>query len=240
LPGKPLLDIHGQPMIWHVHQQALASGAARVIIATDDQRIERAALAFNAEVMLTASTHLSGTDRVAEAARLAGATAETIIVNVQGDEPLMPPALIRQTATCLATQADADMATLCEPIQSRAQLFNPSVVKVVRDRNDFALYFSRAPIPWLRDTFNTDSTALPPALHFRHLGIYAYRGAYLQTCTQFPPCALEHGEALEQLRVLYQGGRLLVAEAETPAGLGVDTEADLQQVRAYLATGSLT
>jgi len=235
LPAKPLLDINGQPMIWHVYQQACASGAARVMIATDDERIQTAAQHFGAEVWLTRADHESGTDRVAEVARLAGATPETIIVNLQGDEPLMPPSLIRQAALALAEQPEADIATLCEPITQRADIFNPNMVKVVRDQRGFALYFSRAPMPWLRGAFADESAVIPEGLHFRHIGIYAYRGQYLQTCTQLAPCALEQGEALEQLRVLYHGGRILVATAETDAGIGVDTEADLQRVRAHLA-----
>jgi len=240
LPGKPLCDIAGLPMIQHVYAKACASGASKVIIATDDKRIVATAEQFGATVCLTSPEHRSGTDRVAEAAQLYAAPAEMIIVNVQGDEPLIPPALIGQVAVALARTNDADMATLCEPIQTATALFNPNVVKVVCDAQGFALYFSRAPIPWQQGEFKATAPAdylLRPQLHYRHLGIYAYRTHYLQHCTQLSPIALEQAESLEQLRVLFNGGRIYVEVANQPTGIGVDTPEDLAVVRNILANG---
>jgi 3-deoxy-manno-octulosonate cytidylyltransferase (CMP-KDO synthetase) len=239
LPGKPLLEIEGKPMIWHVYQQACASGAARVIIATDDLRIESAAKAFGAEVYLTDTAHFSGTDRVAEAASLAGAMAETLIVNVQGDEPLIAPQLIQQTAYALAKKTEANIATLCEPIDNLAMLFNPNIVKIVRDVQGFALYFSRAPIAWVRSDFSQNMSVSSEQKintgHVRHLGIYAYRFDYLQSYIQLPICTLEQQESLEQLRVLFHGGRIYVEPAQTHSSIGVDTHEDLIEVRRILA-----
>jgi 3-deoxy-manno-octulosonate cytidylyltransferase (CMP-KDO synthetase) len=239
LSGKPLLDIHGKPMIWHVYQQAIASGAARVMIATDDDRIEKVAKDFGAEVYLTDNQHISGTDRVAEAAYLAGAMPETLIVNVQGDEPLIAPQLIQQTAIALAKKPEANIATLGEPIDQRAMLFNPHIVKIVLDAKGFALYFSRAPIAWVRSDFSWDQGVIREEKintgHVRHLGIYAYRFDYLQYYTQLPICTLEQQESLEQLRVLFHGGRIYVELAQTQSSIGVDTEEDLMQVRRFLA-----
>jgi len=232
LPAKALLEIDGKPMLAHVHQKALASGAERVIIATDDKRIEAAALKFGAEVCMTAKTHNSGTDRVAEVLRQHDVPDDLIVVNVQGDEPLLPSVLIQQVAMALHKYTAAQIATLCEPITTIEAVFNPNVVKVVRDKQGFALYFSRAPIPFLRDQFLKDPALFVPNYHFRHIGVYAYRAAYLQHCTQLPPCALELGEALEQLRVLHDGGKIYVAEAVVDAGIGVDTPEDLERVRA--------
>ncbi|OUD13867.1 3-deoxy-manno-octulosonate cytidylyltransferase [Thioflexithrix psekupsensis] len=239
LPGKPLLDIHGKPMIWHVYQQAIASGAARVIIATDDDRIEKVAKAFGAEVYLTHHQHISGTDRVAEAAYLAGAMPDTLIVNVQGDEPLIAPQLIQQVAVALAKKTEANMATLGEPIEQWAMLFNPHIVKIVLNAEGFALYFSRAPIAWVRSDFSWDKAMCKEEKintgHVRHLGIYAYRFDYLQLYTQLPICTLEQQESLEQLRVLFHDGRIYVELAQAQSSIGVDTEEDLLQVRCFLA-----
>lgn len=232
LPAKALLEIDGKPMLAHVHQKALASGAERVIIATDDKRIEAAALKFGAEVCMTAKTHNSGTDRVAEVLRLHDVPEDLIVVNVQGDEPLLPAVLIQQVAMALHKYTTAQVATLCEPITTSEAIFNPNVVKVVRDRHGFALYFSRAPIPFLRDHFAQHPEVFVAHHHFRHIGVYAYRAAYLQHCTQLAPCALELGEALEQLRILHDGGKIYVAEAVVDAGIGVDTPEDLARVRA--------
>jgi 3-deoxy-manno-octulosonate cytidylyltransferase (CMP-KDO synthetase) len=232
LPAKALLEIDGKPMLAHVHQKALASGAERVIIATDDKRIEAAALKFGAEVCMTAKTHNSGTDRVAEVLRQHDVPEDLIVVNVQGDEPLLPSVLIQQVAIALHKYTAAQVATLCEPITTNEAIFNPNVVKVVRDKHGFALYFSRAPVPFLRDHFAQRPEVFIAHQHFRHIGIYAYRAAYLQHCTQLPPCALELGEALEQLRILHDGGKIYVAEAVVDAGIGVDTPEDLARVRA--------
>jgi 3-deoxy-manno-octulosonate cytidylyltransferase (CMP-KDO synthetase) len=237
LPGKPLAEIAGQPMIRHVHERAVESGAARVIIATDDQRVFQAARDFGAEVLMTADSHRSGSDRLAEVIERLAPAPETIVVNVQGDEPLLPPALIRQAAEALAAHPQASVATLCEPLRSREEVFNPNIVKAVRDGQGFALYFSRAPIPWLRDTFAGDATALPADTHVRHIGLYAYRAAFVSAFPRLPPCPLEQQESLEQLRVLYHGGKIYLALACAPPGPGVDTPEDLARVRAIVALG---
>lgn len=233
LPAKALADIAGKPMIWYVYQNALQSGAARVVIATDDARIADVAHAFGATVCMTANTHQSGTDRVAEAARLLGLVGEDVLVNVQGDEPLLPASLIRQVAETLINQPIANMATACESITEWASVFNPNIVKVVLDKQNFALYFSRAPIPFWRDGFPLNSAVPITAHYYRHIGVYAYRAAYLQDYTQLPVCALEQVEALEQLRVLFNGGKICVTQALCSIGIGVDTEEDLQKVRLF-------
>lgn len=236
LPAKPLLEIAGKPMLLHVYQQAHASGATRVIIATDDERIADVMRYWGAEVCMTAHTHLSGTDRIAEVLNQYAAPNDLIVINVQGDEPLLSPLLIQQVADALHQNQDAQVATLCESITSNEDIFNPNVVKVVRDQQGFALYFSRAPIPYVREVFGKNAqTFMPTGQHFRHIGIYGYRAAYLRHCTQLPPCALEMTEALEQLRVLDAGGKIYVAEAAVEAGIGVDTWEDLERVRAVFA-----
>lgn len=228
LPGKPLQKIAGLPMIQHVHARAVASGAEEVVIATDDERIVAAALSFGAQVRMTSKDHQSGTDRLAELARIMGWSGDAIVVNLQGDEPLMPPALIRQVAVDLAAHSTAGIATLCSRIESAAELFDPNIVKVVRDAHGFALYFSRAPIPWDRDGFARNIAELPAGSeHFRHIGLYAYRVHFLQQYQDLPSCTLERAEMLEQLRALWNGIRIHVTEAIDAPGVGVDTEADL-------------
>jgi len=236
LPGKPLLDIAGKPMIQRVYEAACASGAEQVVIATDDERIEQAALGFGAEVCMTSTGHTSGTDRLAETSRKMAWADDEIIVNVQGDEPQIPTGLIKQVANGLADHPEAVIATLCSCIQSMQELQDPNVVKLVRDTQGFALYFSRAPIPWARDDFAANMDELPTTIDYlRHLGIYAYRAAYLQEYTRLPSCALEQAESLEQLRVLWHGARIFVDDAVVEPGHGVDTEEDLERVRqAYL------
>lgn len=229
LPAKPLADIAGKPMIQHVYERACRSGAARVAIATDDARIEQAAKAFGAEVVMTAASHESGSDRLNEAATRLGLSADTIIVNVQGDEPLIPPAIIDQVAGNLATHADYGMATLSAPLAGPEQLFEPSVVKVVTDRNGRALYFSRASIPYARQTFPQRPDDLTPWQ--RHIGIYAYRVRFLQQFVAWSPAPLEQLEALEQLRALWNGANIHVAVAAVVPPAGVDTADDLQRVR---------
>lgn len=236
LPGKPLADIAGKPMMQHVYDRAKASGARPVIIATDDERIYQAACAFGAEARMTGAHHRSGTERVAEVAEALLGRGDSIVVNVQGDEPLVPPALIRQVAANLAAHSQADVATLCQPIAEAETLLDPSVVKVVCNRHGYALYFSRAPIPWYRDRFAAGVDDLPKSsLHFRHIGIYAYRLAFLQRYVTQAACELEQAEALEQLRVLYEGGCIHVDEALEPPGLGVDNPEDLVRVRRWFA-----
>ena len=232
LPAKPLLDIGGKPMLEHVYDRAVESGAAQVVIATDDTRIEQAARAFGAPVCRTAAEHRSGTERLAEAVQRLGFGEDDIVVNLQGDEPLMPPSLLRQVAENLAANASAQMATLCTRIHEAGELFDPHAVKVVTDREGYALYFSRAVIPWDREAFGVTTEQLPEAAeHYRHLGIYAYRTGFLQEYAAWPPCDIETMESLEQLRALWNGARIHVAEALELPGPGVDTEGDLERVR---------
>lgn len=240
LPGKPLQLIGGAPMIRHVYDRAMESHAEQVIIATDDERIREVAEGFGARVCMTSSDHVSGTDRLEEVVRLAGLEDEQLLVNVQGDEPLMPPALINQVAQRLIASPELAMATLCEPISDYQTLLNPNVVKLVRDARERALYFSRAPIPWHRDSLNGEnpwqqSGPLPEGLNcFRHIGLYAYRASLLKQFVQWPPAPLELVESLEQLRVLYQGIAIDAAIACEPPQGGVDTAEDLAHVRRLL------
>jgi len=235
LPAKPLLDIGGKPMLQHVYERAQRSGAASVTVATDDARIEAAVMAFGGAVCLTSAHHQSGTERLAEAATQLGLKGDDIVVNLQGDEPLMPPKLLRQVAQILEGDHGADMSTLCTRIHTAAELFDPHVVKVVMDRQGNALYFSRAVIPWDRDAFAVTTEELPEkAIHYRHLGLYAYRVGFLEEYVTKSACDLERMESLEQLRVLWHGGRIHVAEAEEMPGPGVDTAEDLERVRALL------
>lgn len=230
LPGKPLRDIAGKPMIQHVYERALESGAASVTVATDDLRVEQAVRDFGGQACLTNDRHESGTDRLAEAAQILGLDDDAVVINLQGDEPLMPASLLRQAADVLADDRLAQVATPCVSISGDAELNDPHVVKVVRNQAGHALYFSRAPIPFLRD-------AEMAARHrvWRHVGLYAYRCGYLYQFTQLPVCELEQVEALEQLRVLWHGGSIAVFEAAENPAHGVDTEADLQKVRQLLA-----
>lgn len=243
LPGKPLADIHGKPMVQHVVEKALQSGADRVIVATDDERVQQALAPFAAaagfEVCMTSPDHQSGTERLAEVCRHYGFATDTIIVNVQGDEPLIPPVIIRQVADNLAA-ASAPMATLSVPIRDAEEAFNPNAVKVVTDREGYALYFSRASIPWDRDRFAASDRVAGSheqigAHYQRHIGIYAYRAGFIQRYVDWAPSALEQVEALEQLRVLWYGEKIHVAQALEAPPVGVDTQADLDKVRALLA-----
>ncbi|KQQ64216.1 3-deoxy-manno-octulosonate cytidylyltransferase [Pseudomonas sp. Leaf129] len=237
LPGKPLQMIAGKPMIQHVWEQACKSTAARVVVATDDGRIESACRAFGAEVVMTRPDHESGTDRLAEVCQVLGLDADAIVVNVQGDEPLIPPVVIDQVAANLAASREAAMATLAEPIADVEALFNPNVVKVVTDLNGLALTFSRAPLPWARDDFANDRDVLPAQVPYRrHIGIYAYRAGFLQDFVQWGPCWLESTERLEQLRALWHGVRIHVADAVQAPPAGVDTAEDLERVRRLLAS----
>lgn len=239
LPGKPLLDIGGKPMLQHVWERASGSGASVVIIATDDARIAERATAWGADVCMTRADHASGTDRLAEVAAIRALSSEAIVVNVQGDEPLIPPEVIDQVASNLATNAGFAMATLCEPLHGEVQLLDPNTVKVVRDQHGRALYFSRAPIPFPRDRQlgepgARESALLPDGCWWRHIGLYAYRVGFLQQFVAWAPAPLEQIEQLEQLRALYHGQQIHVAPACTCVPGGVDTVSDLQQVRALL------
>lgn len=233
LPGKPLADIAGSPMIVRVMKQAMAAGAERVIVATDHPEVAEVIRQAGGEVCLTQASHNSGTERLAEVIEHYQFSEDTIVVNVQGDEPLIPPAIISQVAENLQT-TDAGMATLAVAITDAEEMFNPNAVKVVVNNQGLAMYFSRAPIPWGRDNFATVQPTLPDNV-LRHIGIYAYRAGFIRRYIQWLPCELENIEMLEQLRVLWYGAAIHVALACQVPGSGVDTLEDLEKVRAFLA-----
>ncbi|UVE19233.1 3-deoxy-manno-octulosonate cytidylyltransferase [Pseudomonas sp. LS44] len=235
LPGKPLQDIAGKPMVQHVWEQARKSQAQRVIVATDDARIVEVCQGFGADVLLTREDHNSGTDRLAEVASQLGLSGDAVVVNVQGDEPMIPPVIIDQVAANLLAHAEAAISTLAEPIDAAATLFNPNVVKVLTDINGLALTFSRAPLPWARDDFAVSREQLPAGIPYRrHIGIYAYRAQFLHDFVTWGPCWLENCESLEQLRALWHGVRIHVADALQAPPTGVDTAEDLERVRRLL------
>jgi 3-deoxy-manno-octulosonate cytidylyltransferase (CMP-KDO synthetase) len=233
LPGKPLLTIGDRPLIQWVWQCARASGAASVTIATDDGRVLDSAASFGADCLMTSPQHASGTDRVAEVVRRKGFAEDDVIVNLQGDEPMMPAAAVREVAEALSARPQTDIATAVAPIRSLEEFLDPSCVKALRARDGHALYFSRAPVPWPRD----EVVAGRPTRFmgaWRHIGIYAYRVRGLLQFSSWPPTALEEAERLEQLRALEHGMRIhLTALSEAPPA-GVDTPEDLQRVRAAL------
>jgi len=232
LPGKPLAEIGGKPMVVRVAERARRSGAVEVLIATDHERIASVAREHGFEAVMTRRDHASGTDRIAEVAARRRYPGGWVVVNVQGDEPLIAPALIRRVAVNLAAHRDAVMATACHPVASAREVANPNVVKVVLDHDGYALYFSRAPIPWARDAYASGIRQVPRALPvYRHLGIYAYRTAFLRAYTRLAPAAIERFEALEQLRALAHGYRIHCAITRSAPGPGVDTPADLKRVR---------
>lgn len=231
LPGKPLLPIAGKPMVVRVAEQAAKSGAQQIWIATDHQPIIAAAHEHGFKACLTHAHHQSGTDRIAEVVEQRGWNDETIVVNVQGDEPLIPPQLIRDVAQHLHDHPDCAIATACHPIHDEAAMRNPNIVKVVLDKDGNALYFSRAPIPWPRDAF-AQNEGLPSNLTvLRHIGIYAYRVSFLRAYGKLAPAAIEQAEALEQLRALWHGYKIGVTIAQEAPPAGVDTEADLYAAR---------
>ena len=234
LPGKPLLDIAGKPMVVWVVERAMQSGAKQVVVATDDTRIFETVTQYGFQAIMTKADHTSGTDRIAEVVSAQGWRDEAIVVNVQGDEPMIEPSLIVDVAIKLAHSHEAVMATACHTIQSKADFLNSNVVKVVLDVNGNALYFSRAPIPYPRDAFAA-GLALPldmPA--YRHVGIYAYRANFLKQYTSIKPSVIEQFESLEQLRVLYQGYKIAVTICKNTPTSGVDTEDDLAYVRSVM------
>jgi 3-deoxy-manno-octulosonate cytidylyltransferase (CMP-KDO synthetase) len=236
LPGKALMPLGGRPIVQWVHERACAAGAGQVLIATDDERIVSAARSFGAEAVMTDASHASGTDRIAEIARARGWLPTDIVVNVQGDEPLMPPALIRQVAQLLAAHPAAGIATLASPLTALSEFLDPNTVKVVSDATGRALYFSRAPIPWSRDGASAGlGSQRDLTLARRHLGIYAYRVAPLLQLAALPVSALERIEKLEQLRALEAGFDIRVGEACESPGPDVNTLADLERVRAQIA-----
>ena len=232
LPGKPLADIAGKPMVVRVAERARASGASRVVVATDDVRVRDAVVAHGIDACMTRDDHATGTDRLAEAAGQLGLAEDAIVVNVQGDEPLLDAALIRDMAALLAARPDAAIATACHPIDDASEAFNPNVVKVVLDAAGYALYFSRATIPWARDDFAADRTRVPAGLPlYRHYGLYAYRVGFLRAFPALAPAPIERFEALEQLRALWHGHRIVVAITTGTPAPGVDTPEDLERVR---------
>ncbi len=236
LPGKPLLDIQGQPMIQRVWEQVKKSDAKAIIIATDHEDIAKVAQDFGADVCMTDESHVSGTDRLQEVTKKLGLSEQEIIVNVQGDEPLIPPAVINQVAALIASK-NQPMATLYEKIMDIEQLFDPNVVKVVTSQTQEALYFSRAPAPWDRDSFIDGRQESEVTDFKRHVGLYAYRVALLNQFVKWPCGALESIEKLEQLRVLEHGMRIAIDEAQDVIPAGIDTQADLDRVNALLARG---
>lgn len=235
LPGKPLRLLAGEPLVLHVARRALAAGASEVWVAADDDRIAAALEGAGVRVAMTAKDHASGSDRLAECARIAGWSEDTIVVNLQGDEPFAPAAGI-SAAAALLEESGAEMATLSTPVESLGDLLDPNTVKVVRDASGDALYFSRAPMPWPRDHFAGGRDSMPPGGHWlRHIGIYAYRAGFLQHFTALPPGRLEQIESLEQLRVLEAGHRISVGLTPEPFPPGVDTPGDLARAEERLA-----
>lgn len=238
LPGKPLLDIAGKPMVVRVAERAVESGAARVCVATDHAEIAEAVTAHGYEAVMTRADHASGTDRIAEVANCMGWVEDAIVVNVQGDEPLISPDLIRAVASDLAAHPEASIATACHPLHDKAAMLNPNIVKVVADSQGYALYFSRAPIPYPRDAFASGQD-LPIGLPvYRHIGIYAYRAGFLASYASLPPAGIETFEALEQLRALWHGYRISVTVTPDAPASGVDTAEDLALVRRIFAEQS--
>jgi 3-deoxy-manno-octulosonate cytidylyltransferase (CMP-KDO synthetase) len=232
LPGKPLLELQGKPMIQLVWEQASSSKAERVVIATDDSRIVEAAQTFGAEVCMTSTEHPSGTDRLQQVVEILGLPTDYIVVNVQGDEPLIPPQVINQVAANLGHKPQAGIATLCEEINTFEDLNSPNVVKVVRDAQGMALYFSRAVIPWPRDAVLKNSGPIPGGGQWqRHIGIYAYRTQFLHQYITWSPAPQEQLESLEQLRALHHGVGIHVDTACQPVPGGIDTQEDLAYVR---------
>ena len=236
LPAKPLAEIAGKTMVQRVYERACESSAERVIVATDDARVAEVVERFGGRVCMTAADHASGTDRLQEVAAYMALAEDRILVNVQGDEPLIPPAVIDQVAQNLAENTSAGVATLAEPIVTVEDFRNPNIVKVVSEASGLARYFSRAPIPWPRDAFAADGEVLPEGLNpRRHIGIYAYRAGLLDLFVSWPMAPLEQFEALEQLRFLYHGHAIHVADACEEVPGGVDTAADLERMRALFA-----
>ena len=245
LPGKPLADIAGKPMVVRVHERAVASGVGPVVVACDDPRVVSAARAHGADAVLTSSAHASGTDRIAEVVSMRGLDPAAVVVNVQGDEPLLPPSLIEQVATNLSRHEDCAVATLCETIEREDDVVAPDVVKVVFDAKGRAMYFSRAPIPYRRDRYSDASRGTAPApaaarrtdhrVHHRHIGLYAYRAGFLLEFASLAPAPSELAESLEQLRAMHHGYPVHVESARERPGPGVDTPEDLERVRSIFA-----
>lgn len=235
LPGKPLKLIAGKTMIERVYQQAVRSGITSICIATDSQRIQKSVEAFGGKCIMTRDDHLSGTDRLAEVCELQAWDESDIVINLQGDEPLMPPKVIQFIAD-IASKTDAAISTLASPISSMEDVLNPNIVKVVMDSKGKALYFSRAPIAWDRDHYGRDDLEASPTPRYRHLGMYAYRVSTLKQIPQLPECELEKLESLEQLRPLFHGIEIQVGIINDAPVHGIDTEADLLRVNALFSS----
>lgn len=235
LPGKPLADIGGKPMVLRVLERALEAGAESVVVATDDVRVQAAVEAAGHAALMTSPEHLSGTERLVEVAETMNWKDDALIVNVQGDEPLIDPSHIRETARQLLLHDDAAMATLAHPLHDHADFINPNVVKVVGDRSGYAVYFSRAPIPWPRDAFAARQPMPRELGALRHIGLYAYRAGFLRTYAGLAASPLEQHEMLEQLRVLWHGYRIRLGLVPEAPAAGVDTPDDLARVRALFA-----
>ena len=232
LPGKPLADIGGKPMVVRVLKRVMQSGAADVWVATDHDGVADAVRAAGGQALMTRPDHASGTDRIAEVAATLGWGDDEVVVNVQGDEPLIEPSLIAATAEALAADGEAAIATACHRLHGAEDAFNPNVVKVVCDRAGRALYFSRAPVPWARDAFAESRARLPAEFPMlRHVGIYAYRCAFLRCYAGLSPAPIEQAESLEQLRALWHGYRIRVITIDHAPAAGVDTAEDLERVR---------
>lgn len=238
LPDKPLADIAGLPMVVRVAQRAEQSSAAQVVVAADSARIADACSAHGVRAVLTRPDHPSGSDRLAEACEQLGLDGDDVVVNVQGDEPLIDPGLIDAVGALLGQRRDASMSTAAHPIASVGEFTNPNVVKVVLQADGLALYFSRAPMPWWRDGFAQGVDALPDPAPLRHVGIYGYRAGFLRAFPRLPQAPLETCEALEQLRALWHGHRIAVHVARQAPGAGVDTPEDLERVRRLFAAGA--
>jgi 3-deoxy-manno-octulosonate cytidylyltransferase (CMP-KDO synthetase) len=236
LPGKPLADICGKPMIVRVMERCIASGASEVLVATDDEQVLASVQAAGGQALMTRADHASGTDRLAEVVEVLGWGDDDIVVNVQGDEPLIDIALIRMVAETLAADTEAAISTAAHPFHDAESFFNPNVVKVVCDARGHALYFSRAPIPWARDDLARTRAVLPVGLPvLRHVGIYAYRAGFLKRYARLAPSPLEQWEALEQLRAMWHGHRIAVTVVSEVPAAGFDTPEDLARVRAVFA-----
>ena len=235
LPGKPLADIGGRPMVLRVLERALQAGAESVVVATDDERVRQAVEAAGYQALMTSPDHQSGTERLVEVAETLGWPDDTLVVNVQGDEPLIDPMLIREAARQLVLHDDAVMATLAHPIHDHADFINPNVVKVVADEAGYAVYFSRAPIPWPRDAFAAQAVMPHELGALRHIGLYAYRAGFLRAYAGLAPSPLERHEMLEQLRVIWHGYRISLGVTPTAPAPGVDTPEDLERVRRLFA-----